>query len=111
WRAQFLSVDDHAYVSDNTIVQQGLTWHGLRWAFAAAHVANYHPLTWLSHMLDCQLFGVDPRWHHAVNLALHLVNVALLFLVLRMITGREGPSAVVAALFALHPLHVESVAW
>src|SRR5205823_8195605 len=79
WRAQFLSVDDHAYVSDNTIVQQGLTWQGLKWAFVGTHVANYHPLTWLSHMLDCQLFGVDPRAAHAVNLIIHLANVALLF--------------------------------
>ena len=111
WRAEFLSVDDHAYVSDNSIVQQGLTWHGLKWAFVGTHVANYHPLTWLSHMLDCELLGVDPRWHHGVNLVFHLANVALLFLVLRMMTGRELPSAVVAAVFALHPLHVESVAW
>ena len=98
-------------MSDNTIVQQGLTWNGVRWAFTGYHVANYHPLTWLSHMLDCQLFGVDSAWHHRVNLLFHIANSILLLLVLRHMTGREGPSLFVAALFALHPQHVESVAW
>lgn len=109
--AQFLSMDDHMYVSDNTIVQQGLTWHGLVWAFNGVHVANYHPLTWLSHMLDCQVFGVSSPWHHRVNLLIHIANTLLLFAALRMMTARDWPSAFVAAVFALHPQHVESVAW
>ena len=104
---QYLSVDDHAYVSDNKIVQAGLTWNGLVWAFNGAHVSNYHPLTWLSHMLDCQLFGPGPRAGHLVNLALHTLNSILLFFVLRWMTAREWCSAFVAAVFALHPQHVE----
>ena len=111
WFAQFLSVDDHLYVTNNPIVQRGLTLNGLIWAFSAPHAANYHPLTWLSHMLDCQFFGVDPRWHHAINLVFHCLNVVLVYLVLRSMTGRNRCSAVVAALFAIHPVHVESVAW
>ncbi len=111
WRADFLAVDDHEYVTGNPVVLQGLTWHGFVWAFDGVHVANYHPLTWLSHMLDCQLFGSSPRGPHAVNLILHCVNVLLLFAILRKFTGREWPSAIVAAVFAIHPQHVESVAW
>jgi tetratricopeptide (TPR) repeat protein len=110
-RADFISVDDHEYVSGNQIVQSGLTWNGVRWAFTASHVANYHPLTWLSHMLDCQLFGPNPGWHHRVNLLLHAINSVLVFLVLRRMTGRDWCSAFVAGVFALHPQHVESVAW
>lgn len=110
-RTDFISVDDQEYVSANQIVQAGLTWYGLKWAFVGSHVANYHPLTWLSHMLDCQLFGPDPGWHHRINLLLHVVNSVLLFLVLRRMTGRDWCSAFVAFLFALHPQHVESVAW
>src|SRR5687767_8999718 len=109
--ASFLTMDDHAYVTDNPIVQQGLTARGFVWAFAEPHVANYHPVTWLSHMLDCQLFGVHSGWHHAVKLLFHAVNVVLVYLVLRSMTGRTRSSALVAALFALHPVHVESVAW
>lgn len=111
WFSQFLSVDDQVYVSSNLIVQQGLTWTGIKWAFGDFHVANYHPITWLSHMLDCQLFGLDSRWHHATNLLIHCINVVLVYLVLKSMTGRNRCSAVVAALFALHPVHVESVAW
>ncbi len=111
WFAQFLCVDDQLYVTDNPVIQQGLTWNGLIWAFSAPRIANYHPLALISHMLDCQFFGVDPRWHHAINLAFHCLNVVLVYLVLRSMTGRNRCSAVVAAVFAIHPLHVESVAW
>jgi tetratricopeptide (TPR) repeat protein len=110
-RGEFLSVDDHAYISENRVVQAGLTRNSMQWAFADGHVANYHPLTWLSHMLDCQLFGLNAGWHHRVNLLFHASNVILLFLVLRWITARQGCAAFVAALFAVHPQHVESVAW
>jgi protein O-mannosyl-transferase len=107
----FVRFDDPDYVTANEQVGAGLTWHGLRWAFTTGHVANWHPLTWLSHMLDVQLFGLNPGPHHVVNLVLHVANTVLLFLVLRGMTGAIGRSAVVAALFAIHPLHVESVAW
>ncbi|MEO6437449.1 MAG: tetratricopeptide repeat protein [Tepidisphaeraceae bacterium] len=109
--AQYLSIDDHAYVTDNQTVQAGLTRNGVVWAFSGVRVSNYHPLTWLSHMLDNQLFGSGSRPAHLVNLALHAINSVLLLLVLRWMTGREWCSAFVAAIFALHPQHVESVAW
>ncbi len=107
----FTSYDDDQYVTANPHVRGGLSLTGLRWAWTTTDAANWHPLTWLSHMADCEFFGLDPRGHHAVSLALHLSNVALLFLVLAGMTGAAGKSAAVAALFALHPLHVESVAW
>jgi len=110
-RYEFVNFDDDVYVSDNWQVQQGLTAEGARWAFTTFHEANWHPLTWLSHMLDCQLFGLWAGGHHLVNVALHAANSVLIFLVLRRMTARQWPSAFVAALFALHPLHVESVAW
>ena len=91
--------------------REGFTWEGIRWAFTALAAANWHPLTWLSHMLDVSLFGLDPGFHHLVNLLFHLLNTALLFFVLKAMTGACWRSAFVAALFALHPLHVESVAW
>ncbi len=108
--AEFINFDDNAYVYDNPVVREGLSWSGAAWAFGRAHASNYHPLTWLSHMLDVQLFGLDPAGHHAVNLLLHLVNTLLVFLLLRRWTGPWRALAV-AALFGLHPLHVESVAW
>ena len=98
-------------MTDNLVVKHGLTWRGVVWAFTRAHGSNWHPLTWLSHMADCQLFGVHPAGHHLVNLTLHLANCFLLFGLLRRLTRAVWPSALVAALFALHPLHVESVAW
>ncbi len=107
----FVSFDDPVYVSENATVARGLTWEGARWAFTTGHASNWHPLTWLSHMLDVQLFGMTPGAHHLTNLVLHVLNTLLLFLLLLRLTGRAGPSAVVAALFAVHPLHVESVAW
>ncbi|HEY5975489.1 MAG TPA: tetratricopeptide repeat protein [Geobacteraceae bacterium] len=107
----FLTYDDDGYVTNNAMVRAGLTRQGIGWAFTAFHEANWHPLTWISHMADCQLFGLAPRGHHLTNLALHLTNTLLLFTLLTRLTGRHWPSAVVAALFAGHPLHVESVAW
>jgi len=107
----FTNFDDPGYVSENPHVLAGLTWEGVRWAFTNAQEANWHPLTWLSHMLDCQLFGPSAGRHHLVNVGLHALSILLLFLVLARMTGRRWPSAMVAALFALHPLHVESVAW
>jgi tetratricopeptide (TPR) repeat protein len=103
--------DDSDYVVKNPHVLTGLTEDGIIWAFTAGHAANWHPLTWLSHMLDCQLFGPDPGWMHLVNVLLHLANTLLLFAVLRKMTGSLWPSAFVAAAFALHPMHIESVAW
>lgn len=108
---EFLNYDDDRYVTRNTFVSPGLTWRGVCLACTTVAASNWHPLTWLSHMLDCQLFGLRPGWHHAVNLLLHAANTGLLFLLLRRLTGAVWRSAVVAALFAWHPLHVESVAW
>ena len=107
----FLNYDDNSYVTDNRHVQGGLTLRGLRWAFGVGYAANWHPLTWLSHMADYQLFGANPRGHHLMNLGFHLANTLLLFGLLRRATGALWPSAMVAALFAWHPAHVESVAW
>ena len=107
----FINHDDGEYVVDNPHVATGLTARNVVWAFTTGHSCNWHPLTWLSHMLDVQVFGLSPAGHHAVNLLLHIANaVVLLFLLLRL-TSALWPSFAVAALFALHPLHVESVAW
>ncbi len=114
WRVaqcDFVDLDDRAYVVHNANVNSGLSGKNARWAFTAVVGSNWHPLTVVSHMLDCQLFELDPAGHHLVNLLLHAGNVVLLYLLLRGTTGRVGASAVVAALFAWHPLHVESVAW
>ena len=120
----FVNFDDDDYITNNSHVQVGLTWAGVIWAFQTGAAANWHPLTWLSHMLDCQLYGLNPGGHHSTNLIFHVVNTLLLFLWLRQLTGlrpnggaaspQAGTlwrSAFVAALFAWHPLHVESVAW
>jgi len=107
----FITFDDDMYVTENHMVRAGLTWPGMAWAFTAFHSSNWHPLTWLSHMLDCQIFGLQPGGHHLTNVAWHLGNTILLFLFLARATRTLWPSALVAALFALHPLHVESVAW
>ena len=107
----FIDFDDPLYVTENPNVRAGLTWQGMKWAFAASHAYNWHPLTWMSHMLDCQLFGLDPAGHHLTNVLLHIANSVLLLLVLTVATGRFWQGAFVAGLFALHPLHVESVAW
>ncbi len=110
-RYGFVEFDDQTYVTANPMVLRGLTAEGLRWAFTSGHTGNWHPVTWLSHMADVALFGVAPGAHHLVNVALHVANTVLLFAVLRRMTGAAWPSFVVAALFGLHPLHVESVAW
>jgi tetratricopeptide (TPR) repeat protein len=110
-RNPFLHVDDQNYVTENPHVQAGLTWNTFTWALTATAAQNWHPLTWLSHALDCQLYGSNPVGHHATNILLHGLNVALLFLLLLYVTGAKGRSLLVAALFGLHPLNVESVAW
>ena len=107
----FITFDDDRYVTGNPQVQGGLTGTAVSWAFTHAYSANWHPLTWLSHMLDCQLYGLNPAGHHLTNFLFHAANTVLLFLWLRSLTGAFWRSAFVAALFALHPLHVESVAW
>ncbi len=108
----FVNYDDPQYVALNPVVARGLSGPGLAWAFTStSYQYNWHPLTWLSHMLDVQIFGLAAGGHHLVNAALHAVNAALLFLALRALSGRLWPSALVAALFAVHPLRVESVAW
>src|SRR5208337_3747675 len=107
----FVNYDDPAYVTSNLQVQQGLTSHSLAWAFTSTAEANWHPLTWISHMLDVQLFGLRPAGHHAQSVLWHAFNVVLLFLLLAKATGFARRSALVAALFAVHPLNVESVAW
>jgi tetratricopeptide (TPR) repeat protein len=107
----FTNFDDNQYVTENQHVQAGLTWKNLVWAFTTTKAVNWHPLTWLSHMLDCQLYGLNPAGHHLTNVLLHSASTILLFLVLQWMTGARWRSAFVAALFAVHPLHVESVAW
>ncbi len=111
YRHDFIDFDDAQYVFENWHVANGLTVKGTLWAFTTTHEANWHPLTWLSHMLDCQVFGVKPGPQHLVNLLIHIANTLLLFMFLQGVTGAPWKSAFVAAFFALHPLHVESVAW
>jgi tetratricopeptide (TPR) repeat protein len=110
-RNGFVNFDDPDYVTQNPVVQAGLTWPGIQWAFTGWHASNWHPLTWLSHMADCQLFRLNPAGHHLVSLLFHAANVGLLFHFWRKMTGAVYSSALIAALFAWHPLHVESVAW
>jgi len=107
----FVNYDDGDYVTNNIHIQNGLDWDTVRWAFTTYAAANWHPLTWLSHALDCQLFDLSPAGPHDVNLLLQVLNVLLLFLVLQRATGFVGRSFMVAALFALHPINVESVVW
>ncbi len=109
--SDFISFDDPQYVTENRQVQDGLTIEGIQWAFTTGHASNWHPLTWISPMVDVELFGLQPGWHHLTNLLFHLANTILLFLLLHRMTKALWQSALVAALFALHPLHVESVAW
>lgn len=108
---EFVNFDDPNYVSENPQIHAGLNWQSMVWAFTHVHSHNWHPLTTMSHMLDWQLFGAKPGAHHFVNVLLHTVGAVLLFLLLEQMTGRIWPSAFVAAIFAIHPLHVESVAW
>lgn len=110
-RHQFVNFDDNIYVLDNPHVNSGLNWHMVRWALTAFWAGNWHPLTWFSHALDCQVFGLYPGGHHISSLLLHVANVVLLFLLLKRVTGHRVRSLIVAGLFALHPFNVESVAW
>jgi tetratricopeptide (TPR) repeat protein len=107
----FVNYDDPAYVYENTNIQAGITFKAIKWAFTTGYIGNWHPLTWLSYMVDWQLFGSKPAGYHLTNLIFHIANTLLLLNVLKQMTHRIWPSAFVAALFALHPLHVESVAW
>jgi tetratricopeptide (TPR) repeat protein len=108
---QFINVDDPDYVLQNPHVLSGLTWPGVAWAFGHSYACNWHPITWLSHMLDCNLFGLSPAGPHLVSLGFHAINAMLVFIFLRGLTGAVWRSVLVAAFFALHPLRVESVAW
>jgi len=108
---EFDNYDSADYVYENRYVKSGLTADSIRWALTTTHASNWHPLTWLFHMLDVQLFGLNPGPHHWVNVLIHMANSLLLFWIFRKMTGDVWPSAFLAVLFAAHPLHVESVAW
>src|SRR5574340_1611211 len=110
-RHEFVNYDDPDYVTANPYVQAGLTAKGFVWVWHSEVARNWHPITMLSHMLDCQLYGLRPGWHHLTSLLFHIANSSLLLLLLWQMTGAVWRSGFVAALFALHPLHVESVAW
>lgn len=110
-RGDFVNYDDPDYVTSNRMVQGGLTWAGVKWAFTTGQASNWHPLTWLSHLLDVTVFGLRPWGHHLTSVLLHALNAGLLFVGLRRLTGEVGASLFVAAVFGLHPLRVESVAW
>jgi protein O-mannosyl-transferase len=110
-RHDFVNFDDHVYVYENAVVSRGLSLSNVVWAFTHPHARNWHPLTTLSHMLDCQLFGLKPGGHHFTNVLLHTIAAVLLFILVQQVTRNLWPSAFVGAVFAIHPLHVESVAW
>jgi len=110
-RFEYTNLDDHEYISENSLVQRGLSAENIRWAFKDTHLGNWHPLTWLSLMTVVELFGPGPAPQHVLNLILHMINALLLFVIMREMTGEIALSAAVSALFAVHPLHVESVAW
>lgn len=107
----FISFDDREYVTENPAIKAGLTWHSFAWAWTSLDHANWHPVTWISHAIDVQLFGMSPAGHHLTSLLIHAANVGLLFLFLNVATRSAGNSLAVAAIFAVHPLNVESVAW
>jgi Flp pilus assembly protein TadD len=107
----FIAFDDRDYVIANHNIQQGFSWGSIKWAFSTFHSNNWHPLTWLSHMLDCKFYALDPAGPHLTNVAFHVANTVLLFLLLQNVTSKIWRSAFVAMLFGLHPMHVESVAW
>lgn len=114
WRVRghdFVNLDDNHYITDNSVVREGITLKGISWAFSFNDIDYWHPLTWLSHMVDIELFGLEPGGHHLSNLILHIVNSLLLFFILKRMTGAPWRSAAVTLLFGLHPLNVESVAW
>ena len=108
---QFINFDDNTYISNNAHLRGGLSWEAVKWAFSTYDSGNWNPLTWLSHVVDYQLFHLNPAGHHYVNVMLHAANAMLLLLLLQAATGLTWPSLMVAALFALHPVNVESVAW
>lgn len=108
---EFVNYDDDDYVRENSTIQAGISFRGVGWAFTHVHAGNWHPLTTISHMLDCQLYGLQPWGHHLTNVVLHAAAAIFLFVALRQLTGAQWPSAFVAAVFAIHPLRVESVAW
>jgi Flp pilus assembly protein TadD len=110
---EFIAFDDNMYVSENATVQEGMTIHGLAWAFSmdVGENLHWHPMTWISHMLDCEFFGLNPGWHHFINVFIHLLNTLILFIVLRISTKTFWPCFFVVALFGLHPINVDSVAW
>ncbi len=110
-QCDFINYDDDIYVTDNIHIQDGVTAQAILWALTTSYAVNWHPVTWISHMLDVQLFGLNPQWHHLTNLLFHIANTLLLFFAFHRMTKAPWKSAFVAALFALHPLHVESVAW
>src|SRR4051794_8196518 len=110
-RHDFINYDDPRYVYENTKITNGLNIGGIAWAFTHIHSMNWHPLTTISHMLDCQLYGLKPGAHHFTNVLLHSIVAILLFLVLQQMTSALWRSAFVAVVFAVHPLRVESVAW
>ncbi|MEO5359715.1 MAG: tetratricopeptide repeat protein [Nitrospirota bacterium] len=107
----FVTYDDYDYIVNNTRIHSGLNIENIRWAFTTSYFSYWHPLVWLSHMTDIELFGLNPKGHHLMNLLIHIANTVLLFLCLRLMTGRIWESAFVAVLFALHPMSVDSVAW
>ena len=109
-RFGFVNYDDPDYVTENNFVKNGLNWPDLAQAFTTFHASNWHPLTWISHMTDCTLFGLNAGAMHFVNVLFHAANAGLLFALLLRLTGKIWPAAFVAALFAWHPLHIESVA-
>ena len=110
-RYDFINYDDPRYVYENSKITNGLSLSGIAWAFTHIHSMNWHPLTTISHMLDCQLYGLKAGWHHFTNVLLHSVATLLLFFALQQMTGASWRSAFVAAVFAIHPLRAESVAW
>ncbi len=107
----FVNYDDNEYVTENEFIKKGINTDSITWALTHSHSANWHPLTWISHMVDYALFGLNAGWHHVTNIVFHLFNALLLYAVFRKMTGTIWPCAFIASLFALHPLHVESVAW
>jgi len=107
----YIGYDDDKYVSENLHVKNGLSWDGVKWAFTSHHMSNWHPLTWVSHMGVCHFFGSEPRPQHAINLIIHTINILLLFFIFFQMTGALWRSAFIAAIFAIHPMHIESIVW
>ncbi len=107
----FINYDTPEYLLDNNYVKKGLSIEGLKWSFTTIFMSNYHPVTWISHMMDVEIYGLNPGYHHNTNLLIHVFNTLLIFLLLSQLTGKSLRSAFVAGLFALHPLHIQSVIW